>query len=232
MLHINDADQPAMPADENKKQKQNELEPLPWEVGKGFLWGLPSTIIFIILHPVRFFQTKPHSAWHKALFFALVLWLAYFLATAAYEYFSYSIKTDVPVTNLMQRYYPLALLVLMKLPLLGVIKTLAGAVSCWASLVVLGIKDVSFVSILRWILYLDGVRCILSPLPILFYYVWLFTMAMLMFLEAYKLNGYKALVATGISAVLFFACSVVLFYMVSGVDGVRYFFLMFGIISS
>lgn len=232
MLNMDDAEQTAVSVNENKKQEQSELEPLPWEVGKGFLWGLPATVIFIIFHPVRFFQIKPCSAWHKALLFALVLWYVYFIATVVYEYVSFSIKTDIPITNLMQRYYPLALLALIKLPLLFLVKALAGAVSCWASLVILGIKGVGFVSILRWVLYLDGVHSILRPLPIFFPYFWLFTMAMFMFIEAYKLNEYKALAATGISTVLFFAFSVVFFYTVGGTDGVRSFFLMFGIVTS
>lgn len=56
MLNMNDTDQSASPAEDKKNQEQSQLEPLPWEAGKGFLWGLPKTALLVMTQPGKTFS--------------------------------------------------------------------------------------------------------------------------------------------------------------------------------
>lgn len=59
---------------ENSSQT-NCLEPLPWEIHKGFLWGLPATFIEILLHPKRAMQRPQIAPWWKACLFGYILYV-------------------------------------------------------------------------------------------------------------------------------------------------------------
>ena len=70
------------------KQQQNEqpgqaapLEPLPWEVGEGFLWGFPATVWMIIFHPITSFSRPPgvHPAFKKAPFYMAFIFFCFII---------------------------------------------------------------------------------------------------------------------------------------------------------
>jgi len=79
----NNTDNTALPADEDKKQEQEVLEPLPWEVGKGFLWGLPATFWLLFRHPFRAFSAPVAEKRWKPYLFAIAIGYCYWIASMA-----------------------------------------------------------------------------------------------------------------------------------------------------
>ena len=69
---------PPPPSEENSvdngKGAPHWLTPLPWEEGKGFLWGFPKTVWLLLRHPFQSFERPDRSSTLKCLGFLCLLW--------------------------------------------------------------------------------------------------------------------------------------------------------------
>ena len=58
----------------NSKGAPHWLTPLPWEEGKGFLWGFPKTVWLLLRHPFQSFERPDRSSLPRSLRFLCSMW--------------------------------------------------------------------------------------------------------------------------------------------------------------
>ncbi|MBI5524451.1 MAG: hypothetical protein HY910_17640 [Desulfarculus sp.] len=90
MPDTSDTDHSTLSVRDENDREQLPLEPLPWEVGKGFLWGLPKTAWLVLIYPWKAFAAPQASGTYRVFLFSflvvLIVYLSKFLFTSIIAY--------------------------------------------------------------------------------------------------------------------------------------------------